>query len=180
MSILKTSLLGNPILRQTAEQLSLSDLKKHAIQQLIDDMIVTMHEYEGVGLAAPQVHESLQIAVIEVKENKRYPSAPSIPLLILVNPEFIFKSEELQEGWEGCLSIEGFRGIVPRSNEVEIKFLDRLGKKQELSATGFAAVVIQHELDHLAGKVYLDRMSNLKTLCHLKEFQQYGTNTKSL
>lgn len=180
MSILKTSLLGNPILRQTAEQVSLSNLKTHALQKLIDDMIVTMHEYEGVGLAAPQVHETLQIAVIEVKESKRYPSAPPIPLLILVNPEFVRKSEELQEGWEGCLSIENLRGVVPRSKEVEIRFLDRQGKEQQMSATGFAAVVIQHELDHLVGKVYLDRMSNLKTLCHLKEFQQYGTNSKSL
>ena len=179
MSILKTSLLGNPILRQTAEPISLSDLKADTLQKLIDDMIVTMHEYEGVGLAAPQVHESLQLAVIEVRENQRYPSAPAIPLLTLVNPEFIRKSDELQEGWEGCLSIEGLRGLVPRSKEVEIRYWDRQGEKQELTATGFAAVVIQHELDHLAGMVFLDRMSNFKSLCHLKEYQQYWTRSDS-
>lgn len=173
MSILKTAELGNPILRQVAKEVSLLELKSPAIQKLIDDMIETMHGYEGVGLAAPQVHESRQIAVVEVSNNKRYPWAPNIPLLVLVNPVFISKSEETQEDWEGCLSVEGFRGIVPRSKQVSIRFLDRQGKERTLEAENFFAVVIQHELDHLSGKVFLDRMRDLSTLTHLKEYERY-------
>jgi peptide deformylase len=173
MSILKTSKLGNPILRQVAKEVPLSELKSPAIQKLIDDMIETMHEYDGVGLAAPQVHESKQIAVIEVHNSKRYPWAPNVPLLILVNPVFLSKSEETIEGWEGCLSVESFRGKVPRSKKVSVRFWDRNGKEQRLEAEGFPAVVIQHELDHLAGKVFLDRMRDLSTLAHLKEYERF-------
>lgn len=173
MSILKTTKLGNPILRKTARAVTPAGIGSPAIQKLIDDMIETMHEYDGVGLAAPQVHESLQIAVIETKGNPRYPSAPDIPLLILLNPAFKKKSEELQGGWEGCLSVEGFRGVVPRSKAVEIVYQDREGKERTLAAEGFMAVVIQHELDHLAGKVFLDRMEDLSTLTHLKEYERF-------
>jgi peptide deformylase len=173
MSILKTSKLGNPILRQVAKEIPLSDLKSPVIQKLIDDMIETMHEYDGVGLAAPQVHESKQLAVIEVHNSKRYPWAPNVPLLVLVNPVFLSKSEETIEGWEGCLSVEGFRGKVPRSKKVSVRFWDRNGKEQALDAEGFPAVVIQHELDHLAGKVFLDRMRDLSTLAHLKEYERF-------
>jgi peptide deformylase len=173
MSILKTSKLGNPILRQIAKEVPPSDLKSSAIQKLIDDMIETMHEYDGVGLAAPQVHESRQMAVIEVHNSKRYPWAPNVPLLVLVNPVFLSKSEETIEGWEGCLSVESFRGKVPRSKKVSVRFLDRNGKEQRLEAEGFPAVVIQHELDHLAGKVFLDRMRDFSTLTHLKEYERF-------
>lgn len=173
MSILKTSKLGNPILRQVAKEVSLSELKSPAIQKLIDDMIETMHEYNGIGLAAPQVHESKQIAVIEVHNSERYPWAPNVPLLILVNPVFLSKSDETADGWEGCLSVEGFRGKATRSKKVAVRFLDRKGKEQQLEAEGFPAVVIQHELDHLAGKVFLDRMRDLSTLTHLKEYERF-------
>ncbi len=175
MSILKTSKLGNPVLRKAAGELSLSELQSPEIQKLIDDMVLTMHEYDGVGLAAPQVHQSLQIAVIESIQSSRYPEAPPFPLLILVNPVFVALSEEIQIGWEGCLSVDGFRGRVPRSREVEIRYLDRLGSPCELKAEGFQAVVIQHELDHLAGKVFLDRMKDLTTLTHLLEFEKFWT-----
>ena len=173
MSILKTSKLGHPVLRQPAKEVALSELKSHAIQKLIDDMIETMHEYDGVGLAAPQVHESKQIAVIEAHHSRRYPSAPEVPLLILVNPVFLSKSEDTVDGWEGCLSVEGLRGRVPRSKKVSVRFLDRRGKGQKLSAEGFPAVVIQHEMDHLAGKVFLDRMRDLSTLAHLREYDRF-------
>ena len=173
MSILKTSKLGNPVLRQRAKEINPSELKNPAMQKLIDDMIETMHEYDGVGLAAPQVHESIQLAVIEVEKSKRYPSAPHVPSLVLVNPVFIKKSEAVQRSWEGCLSVEGFRGEVPRSKSVEIRYMDRHGKERQLEGNDFLAVVIQHEMDHLAGKVFLDRMPDLSTLTHLKEFERY-------
>ncbi|MBI3994869.1 MAG: peptide deformylase [Nitrospirae bacterium] len=173
MSILKTSKLGNPVLRQIAKEVPLAELKSPSIQKLIDDMVETMHEYDGVGLAAPQVHESKQIAVLEVHNSKRYPWAPNVPLLILVNPVFLSKSDETIEGWEGCLSVEGFRGKATRSKKVTVRFLDRKGREQRVEAEGFPAVVIQHELDHLAGKVFLDRMRDLSTLTHLKEYERF-------
>lgn len=173
MSILKTSKLGNPVLREGTRELSLPELKSLEIQNLIDDMIATMHEYDGVGLAAPQVHRALKIAVIESNQNPRYPGAPQIPLLVLVNPRFVSLSKELQTEWEGCLSVDGFRGKVPRSKEIEIHFLDRNGQPCQLKTTGFRAVVIQHELDHLDGKVFLDRMKDLKTLTHLLEYEKF-------
>jgi peptide deformylase len=178
MSILKTSKLGNPILRGISKEVSPSDIKSPAVQKLIDDMIETMREYDGVGLAAPQVHEPRQLAVIEVENSKRYPWAPKVPLLVLINPQFLYQSEDLQEGWEGCLSIEGLRGVVPRSKRVKIRFLDRKGKEQQLDAEGFFAVVIQHELDHLSGKVFVDRMRDMTTLTHLKEYERYWMKEK--
>lgn len=173
MAILKTAKLGNPVLRQKAKEVTFSELQSPVMQKLIDNMVETMHEYNGLGLAAPQVHETLQIAVIEVEKSKQYPRAPHIPLLVLVNPVFIKKSDAIQQGWEGCLSVEGFRGVVPRSREVEIQYLDRYGKEQQLGAKDFLAVVIQHEIDHLAGRVFLDQMQDLSTLTHLKEYERF-------
>jgi len=173
MSILKVAKLGNPVLRKVSAPVSIDEIKRPEFQKFIDDMIETMHEYDGVGLAAPQVHESKQIAVIEVQGNRRYPEAPEIPLLVLINPVFLDQAKEKNLGWEGCLSVEGFRGQVPRATAVKIKTLDRNGKEFILEANGFLAVVIQHELDHLMGKVFLDRMSDFSTLTHLKEYERY-------
>jgi peptide deformylase len=176
VSILKTAKLGNPVLRRTAKEITPAELASPAIQKLIDDMIETMREYDGVGIAAPQVHESRQLAVIEARANRRYPWAPNLPLLVVVNPVFTFKSDEIQEGWEGCLSVEGLRGAVPRAKRVAIEFTDRAGQRHKLETEGFLAVVIQHELDHLAGKVFLDRMRDLSTLAHLKEYERFWAN----
>jgi len=173
MSILKVSKLGNPVLRKVAALVLSDEIKRPEFQKFIDDMIETMHEYDGVGLAAPQVHEPKQVAVIEVHDNRRYPQAPQIPLLVLINPVFLDQSKEKNLGWEGCLSVEGFRGQVPRAAKVKIKALDRKGKEFILEANEFLAVVIQHELDHLMGKVFLDRMSDFSTLTHLKEYERY-------
>lgn len=168
MSILKVSRLGNPVLRMEAKRVSAKDLASPAIQKLIDDMIETMVEYYGVGLAAPQVHESLAIAVIE-----SHGPRGAIPMTVLVNPEVTVLDEELIEDWEGCLSIPDFRGLVPRWRKLRVDALDRKGKRIQITAEGFFARVIQHEFDHLKGNVYLDRMPDLKTLSHLAEFQRY-------
>jgi len=139
-----------------------------AIQKLIDDMMDTMVEYYGVGLAAPQVHESLAIAVIE-----SHGPRGDIPMTVLVNPDVTVLDEELIEDWEGCLSIPEFRGRVPRWTKLRVDAMDRTGKKIQITAEGFFARVIQHEFDHLMGKVYLDRMRDLKTLTHFDEFQRF-------
>ena len=168
MSILKVCHLGHPVLRKESRRVSPNSLASAGIQKLIDDMLETMVEYYGVGLAAPQIHESLAIAVIE-----SHGPRGTIPMTVLVNPEVTVLDEELIEDWEGCLSIPEFRGRVPRWHKLRVDALDRNGKKIKITAEGFFARVIQHEFDHLMGKVYLDRMPDLKTLSHLAEFQRY-------
>jgi len=168
MSILKVCHLGHPVLRLKSRRVSPDSLARASTQKLIDDMLETMVEYYGVGLAAPQVHESLAIAVIESNGPRG-----TIPLTVLVNPEVTVLDDELIEDWEGCLSIPDFRGRVPRWRKLRVDALDRKGKKIKITAEGFVARVIQHEFDHLMGKVYLDRMLDLKTLTHLPEFQRY-------
>jgi peptide deformylase len=151
-----------------AQRVSKEALNSSAIQTLIDNMMETMVEYIGVGLAAPQIHESLSIAVME----SRGPRG-EIPMTVLVNPDVTVLDEELIEDWEGCLSIPELRGRVPRWRKLRVDALDRHGNPIELVAEGFAARVVQHEFDHLMGKVYLDRMRDFKTLTHLAEFQRY-------
>jgi len=168
MSILKVSHLGHPVLRMESKRVPPETLASPAIQTLIDNMMETMVEYYGVGLAAPQVHESLAIAVIE-----SHGARGDIPMTVIVNPEVTVLDEELIEDWEGCLSIPDFRGRVPRWRKLRVDALDRKGRKIQITAEGFFARVIQHEFDHLMGRVYLDRMPNLKTLSHLAEFQRY-------
>ncbi|MGE0682750.1 MAG: peptide deformylase [Candidatus Binatia bacterium] len=173
MAILKVTRLGHPVLRRVAEPVSLETIQRTEFQQFIDDMIETMHEYDGVGLAAPQVHVSQQVAVLEVTKHPRYPDAPSVPLTVLINPRVTMIGEETVDGWEGCLSIPELRGIVPRVCELRVEALDRQGQPVDFIAKDFHARVIQHEYDHLQGKVYLDRMSSLATLTHLTEWQRY-------
>jgi peptide deformylase len=174
MSILKAARLGHPVLRQTAQTVASHEIGLLEIQRLIDDMIETMHEYDGVGLAAPQIHVSKQIAVIEVRDNPRYPDMPKAPLTVLINPRITSRSKKIVEGWEGCLSIPDLRGEVPRNFDLVCEAIDRNGKPLKISAEGFFARVIQHECDHLEGKVYLDRMPHLHTLSHLSEFVRYS------
>jgi peptide deformylase len=168
MSILKVARLGHPVLRKQAQPLSKDELKSSAIQTLIDNMIETMVEYSGVGLAAPQIHESLQLAVIESKGPRG-----EIPLTVLANPTVtVLDSSPLQD-WEGCLSIPDMRGRVPRHSKLRVDCLDRHGNPQQIVAEGFFARVVQHEFDHLKGNVYIDRMADFSTLTHFAEFQRY-------
>ena len=173
MSLLKVARLGNPVLRRIAEEIPAAQIASQELQQLMDDMIVTMREYDGVGLAAVQVHEAKQIAVLEVADNPRYPQKPRVPLSILINPKITPLSQETEEDWEGCLSITDLRGRVPRYKTIRVQALGRDGKGLDFVATGFHARVIQHEWDHLNGRVFLDRMADLSTLTYLQEFARY-------
>ncbi len=168
MSILKVSRLGHPVLRQKSRTVSAEELAGPLFQTLIDNMIETMYEYTGVGLAAPQVYESLMIAVIESSGPRG-----DIPLTVMVNPTLTVLDDSLIEDWEGCLSIPELRGRVPRLGKLRVDSLDRHGKPQHFVAEGFFARVVQHEFDHLMGHVYLDRMRDLQTLTHFAEFQKY-------
>ena len=175
MAVLKVAKLGNPILRQISKQVDLKELadQQGELQGFIDDMIDTMREEDGVGLAAPQVNRSQQIVVLEYENNERYPEESSIPLTVLVNPVLSDYGEEKVLGWESCLSLVDFRGLVPRSTSVTLKAYDRDGDRIEKRATGFEAVVLQHEIDHLKGKVFLDRMEDLTKLAYQEEFEEF-------
>ena len=169
MSILKVARMGHPVLRQTARSVTPSDLKDPMMQRLINDMIDTMHEYHGVGLAAPQIHEDLRLFVALLDDD---PDGDS-EAVVLVNPEIVPLSENKAEGWEGCLSIPDIRGMVPRYTDILVRALDRTGKKVELTLKGFPARVAQHETDHLDGVLFFDRMTSMQSLTYLDEYSRY-------
>jgi len=173
MAILKVARLGHPVLRVPAEPLPVERIRSAEVQRLIDDMVETMREYDGAGLAGNQVHVPVQIAVIEVDANPRYPDAVAIPLTVLVNPVVTPLTEELEDGWEGCLSVPDMRGMVPRHTAVRLECYDREANRVSLVAKDFFARVIQHEADHLRGIVYLDRMRDLRTLSHIAEWNKH-------
>ena len=171
--ILKVARIGHPVIRAAARDVPVDKIAAPEFQRLVDDMVETMHEYDGAGLAGNQVHTLLRIAVIEVMANPRYPDAESIPLTVLVNPVVTPLTTEMDDGWEGCLSVPDMRGIVPRYTGVRLEGYDRDGRPMDLVAKDFFARVIQHETDHLDGIVYVDRMRDLSTLSHLSEWQKY-------
>jgi peptide deformylase len=169
MSILKVARMGHPVLRERARPLDKSDIKSAAIQKLIDDMIDTMHEYHGVGLAAPQVHEGLRVFVALLDED---PDAKS-EAAVIINPEIAPNGSAIEEGWEGCLSIPDIRGMVPRYSDIHLRALDRAGRTIELPLKNFPARVAQHETDHLDGVLFFDRMKSFNTLTFLDEYSRF-------
>ena len=169
MSILKVARMGHPVLRERARPVAKSDLRDPLMQKLIDDMIDTMHEYHGVGLAAPQVHEGLRLFVALLEEDP----GPKTEATVIVNPEIVPANAPKEEGWEGCLSIPDIRGMVPRFTEITVSALDRNGKSIELLLKNFAARVAQHETDHLDGVLFFDRMSSMQSLTYLDEYSRY-------
>ena len=173
MSILKVARMGHPVLRERAKPLEKSDLKNPLVQKLIDDMIETMHEYRGIGLAAPQVREGLRVFVAGLTDEAEEREAAAEDPTVLINPEITPATSEIVEDWEGCLSIPDVRGRVPRSREIRVRALDRRGGRVELRARDFSARVIQHETDHLDGILFLDRMRSFESLTFLEEFSRY-------
>jgi peptide deformylase len=172
MAILKVARIGHPVIRAEARPVPVSKIGSAQIQRLIDDMEETMHEYDGVGLAAPQVHVGLRLAVIEVPESDDR-AHEAVPFTVLVNPVVVPVGEARLVGVEGCLSIPDLRGQVARHESVRLDAFDRKGRPYVVEAKGFFARVIQHECDHLDGRVYLDRMADLKTLSFLHEYERF-------
>jgi peptide deformylase len=175
MAILKVARLGHPVLRTRARELERAELQQASVQTLIDDMIETMHEYRGVGLAAPQIHARLRIFVAAIKPDDEEPLPLDAEPMVFVNPVIEPAVPELVEDWEGCLSIPDLRGRVPRMRAITVSGLDRLGGKIAIASHDFPARVIQHETDHLDGVLFLDRMRNFGTLSYLDEYQRYWT-----
>ena len=171
--ILKVARLGHPAIRTPAQAIDPAMIKLPEFQRLLDDMVDTMREYSGVGLAAPQVHLSIRLAVLEVSRHPRYPDMPQVPLTYLINPEVTILDAATIDDWEGCLSIPEMRGVVPRYKELRVVALGRQAERLDFVARDFHARVIQHETDHLEGEVYLDRMPNLRSLSHLAEWQRF-------
>jgi peptide deformylase len=176
MSILKVARMGHPVLRTKARALDRAEVKSLVVQQLIDDMIDTMVEYHGVGLAAPQVHEGLRLFVASLNDtDDDDDDGGDAGPLILINPEITVVDAETVEDWEGCLSIPDIRGRVPRPRAVRLRALNRKGERVEVNAKDYSARVLQHELDHLDGVLFFDRMRSLESLTFLEEYGRYWT-----
>jgi peptide deformylase len=178
MAILKVARMGHPVLRARALPIPPAQIRTPSVQKLIDDLFETMREYSGIGLAAPQVHESVRIFVAGLRRTDEIGDMEAdddMPLVALINPEIALAGSEtdVEEGWEGCLSIPDVRGMVPRAREVRVSAYDRTGRKMEFSAKGLPARVIQHEYDHLDGVLFFDRMTSLDTLTFMDEYQRY-------
>lgn len=162
--------LGNPILRQQAKPID--NFGEPCIQKLIDELIATVAKANGVGIASPQVAESYRLFIVASRPNPRYPNAPEMEPTAMINPRIIAHSSEVVKGWEGCLSVPGIRGLVPRYQAIEVEYTSRDGKIQRQELTDFVARIFQHEYDHLEGIVFIDRVESTQELMTEQEYQQ--------
>lgn len=165
--------MGNPILRKKAEDISKDYLLSDSFGQLMVDLKDSMKHYGGIGIAAPQIGVDLQVAIIELNGINRYGEEINLPLTAFVNPRITYLTEDQQGFWEGCLSVPGLRGFVERPSKVRVNYLNEKGVEQELEAQGFLATVLQHELDHLQGVLYIDRIKDTRLLAYQEEFEQF-------
>ncbi len=187
--------MGHPVLRERARRVEPGEIATPEFQKLIDDMLATMDEYEGIGLAAPQVHESVRLVLVGIHESREADPGDDeaedreeerdeeesgggadgngLSVLVLINPEIKPLSRETSEDWEGCLSLPGLRGRVTRPDEVRLVALDREGQRVEMELQGYPARVAQHEVDHLDGVLFIDRMKSFETLTFLEEYARY-------
>jgi peptide deformylase len=177
MSILKVARMGHPVLREKARAIERSQIKTPAVQQLIDDLIETMVEYHGVGLAAPQVHAGLRIfvAALDAEDGAAASADDTDEPIAIINPEISTVGPDVVEDWEGCLSIPDIRGRVPRAREITVRGFDRHGGRLELRLHDYSARVVQHETDHLDGILFFDRMQSFESLTFLDEYSRYWT-----
>lgn len=172
--------MGNPVLRKTAEKIDKAEITSEGFAQLLADLKDSMIHYGGIGIAAPQIGVSKQVALIELLGFNRYGQEVNLPLTTFINPEFEFLTEEKQGFWEGCLSVPGLRGFVERPKKIRVKYLDEKAQPQVLEAEGFLATVLQHELDHLFGILYVDRIKDMSLLSYQEEYDQFITQPQAL
>ena len=162
--------LGNPILRQKA--VVVENVQDEKIQNLIDELITSVVQANGVGIAAPQIATSYRLFIVASRPNTRYPHAPEMQPTAMINPRIVAHSSEVVKDWEGCLSVPGIRGLVPRYQTIEVEYTDRNGSSQKQELTDFIARIFQHEYDHLEGLVFLDRVENNQDLISEEEYQK--------
>ncbi len=173
MTILAIAQIGTPILRERAREVTADELRSAELQRFIDDLVEAMRDANGAGLAATQVYRGLRICAIEVGDNPRYPYKPKIPLTVLVNPVLTPLSGDMFDNYEGCLSVPDLRGLVPRHAEIRVQALDRHGAPIDREVRGITAGTFQHEVDHLDGKLFVDRVADTTTLCTWKAFARH-------
>ncbi|MEM7713321.1 MAG: peptide deformylase [Cyanobacteria bacterium P01_A01_bin.68] len=161
--------LGNPILRQKAE--FVKQVKSDNIQKLIDDLLTTVSDANGVGIAAPQVAVGYRVFIVASRPNLRYPNAPLMEPTAMINPKIVAHSDEVVKDWEGCLSVPGIRGLVPRYRKIEVEYIDRNGNLVNQQLTDFVARIFQHEYDHFEGLVFLDRVESTFDIVTEQEYQ---------
>jgi peptide deformylase len=168
--ILEIIQLGDPLLRTKAKLVE--DIQSQRFQKLIDNLVATVKQANGVGIAAPQVAESDRLFIVASRSTSRYPNAPEVAPTPMINPSILAHSTQIPKGWEGCLSIPGIRGLVPRYQAIEVEYTDRDGKLQKLELTDFVARIFQHEYDHLDGIVFLDRLESTQDIITEQEYQK--------
>lgn len=165
--------MGNPILRKKTQEVPKNFLKTKDFGQLLEDMHDSMKHYGGIGIAAPQIGIDWQLALIELMNFNRYGEEVSFPLTVFINPRIEYLTTDLQGFWEGCLSVPGLRGFVERPKKIKVTYWNQNGEEQEIIAQGFLATVLQHELDHLGGILYVDRVKDPKLLSYQEEFEEF-------
>ncbi len=173
MAIREVLTVGHPLLRERSREVSIDELASPEVQQVIDDLIDTMRDRNGAGIAAPQIGEMLRITTIEVNQNPRYPYKPRIPLTIVVNPVITVLDDELVDINEGCLSVPNLRGTVARHVNIRVQWLDRNGHEHDEIKRGLTAGTFQHECDHLDGLLFLDRVTDTTTLTTWEQFERF-------
>ena len=173
MAIRKIATIGHPVLRERAREVTKDELASADMQRFIDDLVETMHDANGAGLAANQIFEPVRITAIEIKNNPRYPYKPNYPLTILVNPVLTPTTDEQFVNFEGCLSVPNLRGEVKRFTGVHVKAWDRHGGELDFEVKGLTAGTFQHECDHLDGKVFLDRVHDTRSLTTWADFERF-------
>lgn len=174
MAIRPVLTIGNPLLRQVARDLSPSEIHSAPFRRLLEDMVDTMHHEQGIGIAAPQVGESVQAAVIEIdSESARYPGQEPFGQRVFLNPRITVLDPGEQGFWEGCLSVPNLRGFVERPRRIRVDYLDEDAIERTIEAEGFLATVFQHELDHLQGVLYVDRIRDMTKLATIEDYLRY-------
>lgn len=174
MTIRRILRMGHPTLRERAAPLKPEQIGSESINLLIRDMVDTLHDYGGIGLAAPQIGESVRLAIIEIPGGMtRYGELAPMPLTVFINPVIEVLNPATAGYWEGCLSVPGLRGFVDRPQHVHIRYLSERGEAREMELQGFPATVFQHEFDHLDGKLFIDRVTDHRLLAFEQEYERY-------
>lgn len=172
--------MGNPVLREEAREIAISEIETDHFARLLKDLFDSMKHYGGIGIAAPQIGVSQKVALIELKDFNRYGEKVDLPLTTFINPKIQYLTEETQGFWEGCLSVPGLRGFVERPKKIKVSYLNELGVEKEIIAEGFLATVLQHELDHLEGTLYIDRIKDPRLLSYQEEYDAFIQGQNSI